>query len=75
MSKGKKRKEDDLGLPKGWPRWTNPRRVNWLRNFRDHLRADSDAMARRYELASAKLQQLDMAQMETVVPIGRSRGN
>jgi hypothetical protein len=60
MSKDKKKQTDDYPFsPENWGRWNNSKRLKWLRNFRDRLRENDNAMAKKYDLGPDQLQQLD----------------
>jgi hypothetical protein len=60
MSKGKKKQTEDYPFsPEHWGRWNNSKRLKWMRNFRDRLRENDDAMAKKFDLGIDQLRQLD----------------
>jgi hypothetical protein len=42
-----------------WGRWSNTKRLKWMRNFRDRLRENNDALAKKFDLGREQLDQMD----------------
>jgi hypothetical protein len=78
MSKGKKNQTGrDHFSPENWARWNNSKRLKWMRNFRDKLRENDDALARKFELEPYELDKLDadIKAMEKVVISETAKNN
>lgn len=64
------RNEDGYPFGTGdWARWTNVKRLNWMRNFRDRLTKDDDILGRKLGLSDTDLRQIeaDTAELEKIV--------
>ncbi len=58
----KKRDLIDGDYPFGtghWKAWTNKKQLDWLTNFRDQLRKNNGALAKKYNISTADLEQMD----------------
>lgn len=73
-------KKDDDGYPFDtghWERWTNVERLAWMKNFRDKLSANGNALARKLGLTDEQVAKIaaDTAEMERTVARERAHLN
>ena len=60
MSKKRDMIDGDYPFGSGhWKSWTNKKRLDWLTNFRDKLRKDNGALAKKFDISNADLDQMD----------------
>ncbi len=72
------KKDDNYPFGTGdWERWDNSKRLAWLKNFRDKLRQDNGAMAKKFAIVEAELKQVDacVAALELAVKAEKARLN
>lgn len=53
-------KDDDYPFGTGhWEKWSTSKKLSWLTNFRDQLRKNDGAMAKKLGITSVELEKLD----------------
>lgn len=73
-----KKKDDGYPFETGdWAKWSNEKKLAWLKNFRDKLRQDNGAMAKKFAIGETELAQMDrdVQSLEIAVKIEKAKLN